>query len=965
MNPSAPLFRMPFAEDGSGFGALTLEVKLHDSDALLPLAGVEGKAENDILVFQSPYFSSGQTQAQIYGYLNPNLDEASFLNSTHKPVPCIITLRPLQAADGTRFQAGEVQKECAVKISDVMIEWDTEPAGFKRDGAIYIPADGKTKVQLICRAKRLVPGRVIDDDRGIYFTHKIQKVSFAPPVREAFFITEQPQQGSRQDHTEWQSMMALPNRQRPDIKLPAQCRIRVRAWAPGADIQRSDWAIDARGGAMKDQIYVPVFLTESKLAVEIVEPAMPIPAKGEPVTVTLQVWSETEDENGAVVRRPALDQEIQWEPVDERPAIASVFDRKSGKTDGEGKIAFQYTPPEMYYYRGGRYYEDLEVSSGSGPGGSKIGKVRLLLAPNFKFKIGGKKQETIDTIELGLTFDEQEVLVGAEQFVREIKGKFEVGDINPVTDEDVSYGVAWADVLISTFNGTDFVPLATGGKQPMQTDLPGNFTWTFPELASHYGSGPNQQAGQVYALDPDNDELPEIRMNDPSSAELKEYEDKIDQFYPDDILPADLNDKIHAYRVVFLEHLAKIKAIDYKLALSAIRLMKTAATYADLFYKLYKDQAGRVWDELKNFAVELIGLLWNMSGIAGKIVGWVGDMAQAALSATRQWVTTRMLPWVLGKTLPRLTALGHYLLEKIEELVARLAGHSTWLSQAWTRVRSAVQQFLTYAGQFMSDESSGANPNLLGALLSRVGGFLMEAIHMVVHAVGFCVCFVFELLCRGAAEFVRWLGTLMVRISPAAVEWLERQISAAMGTNLRYPLGTALEKAVDALASEAAGLLWGEGIEPAIDRRAANSSLTQKLNIYPGFCAGALEADYKLAREPGVPLDYDERQKALRNFAVSMRDKWHSLEKGNIYLDLAKDLLDISITLAQIVTVCLLVVFAPELLPAAGDACTEAENLVRAFKTVAINLPQFAFNLGCTMGIACGTTMALFDFMHP
>ncbi len=957
MHPSQmQIFRLPFAPDGSGFGALELGLQLVQSsptgDVPLPLSGVEGKAKQDVLLFQAPYFSPGQTKAQLFGYLNPNFSTPDAWDSiTQDPVPCDILMHPQAAADGTQFAGGAVLKQCGVKISDVMIEWDTDPPAFKQNGRIYVPADGKTQFTLICRAKRLRPGGgIVPDDRTIEFTHKIFPGSFPEPVRTVFFIDQQPQQGSRQDRTVWGSLMALPNAQRQDITLPGECQIRVRAWSPKGTIVRHEWAIAPGTAVRKDQIFVPVVLVEPKMSIEVVEPQMPVPATGDTYKVTFQCFQELPAAGGGVDKKPAADTELEWEKIPAAPRIESEAIPTSGTTDSEGKITFDYTPAELFYYPGGRYYEDFRVFSGKGPRRSEIGKFRVYLAPVFKFRIGGKKDGKVGELELGFKFEEEEVTIGADEFVRTLQAPFAIEETNPVNGQKKQFPIAHAEVHLQFFNGKEYVPLTKPGQNPPLTDVKGMFALKPPELNEHY-SDPKRRAGQDYTLTEDYRELPEISLNDAAQEEVKQYEGKVDQYYPDDVLAQDVTAKVKSYRMVFVEHLAALETRVYDVALSGIRLMRTAACYAKLFYDIYAAQCGRVWDLLKGFVTDLVSMLWNMLDVAGKVVGWVAGFVKSGLQAAQSWISTKMLPWVLNQTLPRLSAMGQALLDLIEQAISKMGAHAGWFTEAFRNFKNAVMVFL---GQWQVNVIDWDN----------IGQFIMQGLRMAVHALGVMLAIVFGVVCRLGVALVQAIGGLVIRVTPAMVQAFLREVTAALNTKLLGPLGTTLEKGFDALAAWVAGEVWEGGIEPAIDRRAANSWIAQKLNIFPYACNAALACDYDTARKLQAPADFEPRIVEIRDFTTAVRDAWRGQEQLNIYIDEAKDLLDIGCTLVQVGLACLCA-FAPALAPVAAAEIGQIETQWIAFKMVCIGLPQFTYNIGLAIGWTLGTNYELYTFMTP
>ncbi|UCF37619.1 MAG: hypothetical protein JSU96_01760, partial [Acidobacteriota bacterium] len=266
-DPKLQVFRMPFSADGKDFGTLVIDAGLKETSTTgagaLPLRSVSPRmapGQPQALVFSTPSFTPGNTNADVEVNVNPQLGG----KLPDEPVEMEVLVGPMQALDQTQFPGGELLRKCAVRISDVMIEWDTEPAEFKQGDRIVIPADGQTEFTLIVRAQRLVPGQgVIPDDDVIEFTHMLEKGSFAPPIIDVFAPSKQPSD-RRENRSKWHSVMELPNPAK-NITLPAECTIRVKAWwGPNGAVTRVGWNhVDLKSGAcLKDLIRIPVMLVE-------------------------------------------------------------------------------------------------------------------------------------------------------------------------------------------------------------------------------------------------------------------------------------------------------------------------------------------------------------------------------------------------------------------------------------------------------------------------------------------------------------------------------------------------------------------------------------------------------------------------------------------------------------------------------------------------------------------------------
>lgn len=944
-SPTVPVYRLPFSSDGLSFGALDILARLEDQGVPVPLAMAGGRCPTNWLMFSTPDFVLGNTSATVRAELNPNAPLASLPDD---PVPCEILLAAQQAADGTLFSgASEVLKPCQISVSAVRIDWDVEPAEFKRDGKIWIPADGITQCQLILRARRLVPGQgVMDDDTTIEFTHMVQPGSFPAPIAPVFGIDREPVQGSREDRTPWRSKLLLPDASRPDIIFPADCAIRVRAWSPAGKITRHGFSsISVNGAKRKDQIFVPVVFAEPKLKIEVLEPAMPIPANATPVTVKLAVqWEDTSPGAKEGAGRPAANTGIEWvSKPGQHPAFDSKCSINSGKTDAEGNISFDYTPPNLFYFPKGRFHEDFEVFSGQGPKRVKIGEFRLLLAPGLKVKIAALKEKKVGEVLLGIKLEESVLERSATEFVKSLSGRVQIKAVNPETTQQKTFGVAWADLAIEAWDGARFVKV-DGPKpgEPWQTTTEGKFTLAMPEVASHY-TGENRQKGEDIVID--DTLLPDAELNDASEAEAKNYETQVVRRCPFEILTADLTAKLKGYRVNFVENLAQQETKVYDVVLAAIRLLRSAANYSQLFHEIYKAQTGRVWDDIKNFAVELVGLLWNMSDISGKVVGLFASLAKSIADG----VTKRLIPYLIGKGFNRVIGLCRSIVDLMDRLGSWILSQFPAMGRAWESAKARFLQFLNEWG------TTG------GWDINAIGRFLGNLIAVIVRGLGTIasMCFyAFMALARGFFESVR---NLFVRMSPSAVQRFQEAVQEALSNVYFVALGTALEKAFDAICSYFAGLFWSESVEPVVDGRTTNHPWLDKINVYKKLCEPTLQFNFNQSRIPDSPVDFETRHEELSDYGKNLNALAHTVSSFNTNLDFLKDLADLAVTLVQVgivfVSCCLVPGFAPHI----AANISHLETAYRAFKTVYINLPQTCANAGFAVGYSLGSNFALFQ----
>ncbi len=866
-DPKLQTFRIPFSADGMSFGTLVIDARATESSSEggeipLPLRCVKpgiAPGEPAALVFSTPGFAPGATSVAVHTDISPQLGSAL----PREPVGVEIALGPSEASDGTQFTGGEVIKRCQVRVSDTQIEWDTEPAHFKQGGRIVIPADGRTEVTLIVRARKLVPGQgVIPDDNAVEFTHMLQPGSFAPPIKDVFGPVEKPAE-RREERSRWKSVRALPD-PATNVQLPAECYIRVKAWAPRDDnaaegaVERVDWEkVRIKAGAqLKDMVMIPVVLAEPKVKIELLEPpAMPIPANGEPQELTLQLaWDMGEAAApGGENRASGLDVTVE-QKEDPAGKLDSKYEQPLGPTDTEGKVSFKYTPPTLTYRPGGRYYEDFNVYTGKDDARRKLGECRITLSPEIKIRFTGKKEREHKGNPFGLTFDlPREVDIPADKKVQTIKGTARLQFSDNTTGNERTLPVFAAKIKVEFWDGKEFVAHPSGPE--FETDDKGCFSWDIKDLIGASG----KREDSTYTLDEDRED-PLADLNPKAEELITNYEEKVKRFCPFNILSADLGEKIKQYRTVFTEQLAGRKVDDFVKIISATEALRAASSYTHSYNQFYDNVARIVVDQVRDLFMALVEVGLAFFNVADKIAKSLGDkLAAAGQSSWMVWLRNNVgIPFY-----NRCQAMAHWLAQRLEPLL-RTPGQPGAPLTAWEQF---VARILNQARKVM--EETELIP-LIKGVFSVLGQYVFAVIgnwfrqlpyKLPLVIIGRLANLFFGETSRQLLE--RWVSQIVEDLTKAILNWFQTAATAVQG-----------------------------GQRPTVD-------IASIFNVFVPAAEAALTDVHRAASQLKVPEDYEPRQDELKNGFSALRDAGLKWELEGIQNDEAMEFIGLTMTYVQ------------------------------------------------------------------
>jgi hypothetical protein len=311
----------------------------------------------------------------------------------------------------------------------------------------------------------------------------------------------------------WQSKTVLPSAGRPET-LPWDGLIRVRAWNEGDILRRGVNRVWPKSGAYPlAEGYVPVILGQGRASAKLVSPEEPICADGQPHEIVVQFVS-------ARSGKPIEQGDVSWELVTDAPQPGGTVDPTQatiGKGD-EGKVRFNYTPPELTYTPGASYRQDIRCFLGTDDKRRDAGTVTVFLSPEIRAEVSAKK--------CGLDFEPRypltlpcdtapDRIVGHVGFVSLYPGfpdTFDVFDAAPL-------------ITVTTADGPVDISLQS------RTDAKGNYTWTLPELTPGLAKIDAESPRRKRTLEPFREESAGD-LDDPSFKIVTDYRDRLNNGYP-------------------------------------------------------------------------------------------------------------------------------------------------------------------------------------------------------------------------------------------------------------------------------------------------------------------------------------------------------------------------------------------------------------------------------------------------
>lgn len=933
---STPIYKLPIAGDGKGFAPLEITASLLEgqspgSGSPVPIAWVAGQSEPPgLLTLETPGFAEGNTSAQVHIVMS-----SQAASIPEEPVAFRLRMAPSQASDETRFEGGEVTTDLAVRISDLLIDWEAEPPNYKQGSSLVMPLLKDKDVQLKLKARRITASGVTEDDETVSFTHAIKPPGFSTQV----FGEVSELAATRRELTTWRCAADMAVIAAQGISLPVECSIEIEARV-GAGVNSPP----------KDSLTIPVTLVEPKAKLELIEPELPVPADGFASSMVLQVFWQFDEQSSAT---PASELELQIEKKTPGDGIDAKLQLTGGaKTDKEGQLRFDYTPPELFYQPGGTYEDIYVVYLGSGTARKSLGEIRIPLSPSIRFTLSALKETELEQKKFGIEFPEEEISIGADEQVRSVRGMLKLVENLP-DGGTKNIPVAQAEISLAFFDGKQFVAQTQTGEK-LLSDAQGIYTLKTPELTSIMPTG----KGTDYEI-PEED-APVGALLEAAESEMKEYERVLGQV--DDLaskLPASTSKKIKGFRQVYVLHLAQLASKDFLQVQSSARLFTKIVGYAGLFYRNYRSRWDRIWDRLKDAILTVIDFIWEYVDASEKIVNFLAPVGKAIMNAGG-----RLLDFAFkrgGRLMIGMARALRPLIERAKSIAGDLF--------------EGAMHYVEVAERNFSELIDGLEAGLVD--ISAFIACLARSALSIACIIGSAFMALFSALASIVKPILAKsaVASRAVANAHAFADYAKKFISGVIDTGeYNKPWGQTMEMLVEDWGKWLIGLIWKHGVEPATKKM--NSTNVWLDHHDPGRVTYAipLEHAHDLASEspPNVPTDWEERVETLRELRRDQYSADHEWDSFALKVDYFRDILGISVdvgkTLAMLITVVITAPTAVGAIPAVAAVSQAADKITLAFKAVAgivVDVPRVCAGFWAIAVEMTETPYTLYETCEP
>lgn len=566
------------------------------------------------------------------------------------------------------------------------LKWEIEPAEgaeVEREGdTIAMAADGESKFTLKVKVQEWDEQsgdyRDAEDEDKYYFSYWLLPEDDPLNIVEFFgYLQPWPIPQSQNPETVWGSKKPLPDSQHPQITLPTEgVGIRVRAW--DGPVTRSPGAIDRGDSKLVGEQVIPVVLGPVKVRITLKEPAMPIPADGKERTLTFALASLR-------TTKPVKNRELFWGLTATSEEAKGKVGTTDGKSDENGELKIQYTPPELTYKPGGSFSAKIEFYYDEAHEKSTDQDVDLLLAPRLKFRVSVEKK--------GLEFKEPALFDRLpDGGVVGVKGRLALKHEKSGKEFTIHHGrlsVAFGDDE-SSAGGASAAAAGEGDQTHPKVDEDGVFTVEFPELKEMYEDAvpaiPTHEVrladGAIFGEDDPVDSLsplPACKLAEEAKKAIEDYDKRVEStveqvFKPKNILEGHeaLEHDLLNYSETFYKQLAENEEKEADKAISATFLLAAAAAYSRPYINRYEWRAYAIPGRVGSLLASLFELLLQV--LSKFEVGpeqWLKKLEEY-LAAAFDYVRRG------GALVQRFAA---YLLEKVGEGVALVGRIAAWIAE--------------------------------------------------------------------------------------------------------------------------------------------------------------------------------------------------------------------------------------------------------------------------------------------
>jgi hypothetical protein len=698
-----------------------------------------------------------------------------------------------------------------------------------------------------------------------------------------------------------------------------------------------------------------VTCAEVPLAGDWIEPPKeerPLPAVPEmPVEIRLKVKL---GEGG----KPVDNLQVSWQRLDGCNQKGTI-EPATETTESDGTVKFDYTPPELYYKPGDKFYEELLFSTEREGEQYDLVKIKIPLARYIKLKLRGEKQQELDDGLFGLKMEpELEVDLDAREKVKIVEAETYVS--TTAEGETVKHAVAHAKVtvLVGDKNGVD----ESQAGIELETDELGKLRWELPELIEVFAG-----QGKTYTLDEERGELAEWQMHELTANTIKHYERKINQFCPLHLLTPELRSDLKKYRHIFCKQVADQPKEDFAKVISAVNLLGTSSGYSKSFNDIYGGVQGAAPTHFMNLAANAISIKLNLMSASDKLrqgIGWLGTKLDEGVelvlpASRRQWIWEYILEPMIDKS----GSMMRGLIDRVSALLGSLARSAggvlgTMLAEAQAglaELGAELMEWMTarssFAANAMSFTINALRTVLVGAL-SLLASLLKLLGKLIMVVLGFLIKAALTIM-KGSLDKYQASGGMSLE----KLEQHLRRIFADLDSETGDISGFGLNKYFDYLINE----LLGAWFHPSVKAGAGHASSI--FNLMDPFADCALSEVYMDAELLRVPLDYRTKMNELKTNNTSVRTAVQQTEHTFASIDYVLDIVDTIVFCCEVaaILVALLLPAVAAALAAWGvsigagaiaTSATKIENAVSFVKIFTSAAPQLLLSIGGAFAIS-------------
>ena len=933
MDEQKKTFQLPFDSNKKAYGSVDIHVRLLQASQAGPQAvpfkhfRLVTRPENLFM------FDLSMLPDKTVGLAKTTLNQtflrhSSFAETIKKPVEIEATLylpNPDPAQPDLEFkQLLTVQVQTASNMG-----WIIDNNLFlKPGGGIEMTADAKNNFMLQVWVERYEPtlGTSVNVSDEYEFEYALDNPDISK-VLSMDEVADSANPGGPLSKTRWRSVELLPSSKVPYLPTAPETRLKINAWKKPDATRMPGGRVSSKGGTAADSLEIPIKLLEPAYHVKLISPLEPLRALD---TASVELVLSVDIAGSA-----AADVRLYW---DFDPRLSSGEGRlepTSADTDKLGQLKILYTPPALFYRPGLRLAEDLVVYTDAAKK-HPIGSVRLNLLPTIKFRLEMEKHRLVQNRKLGFEFQPVELELPAGTVISAIQGTLLVSTTRPTGEQQLP--IDSAGIALSVWNRkTNCYDPAIRFSDKSYTAQNGHFGWGLPEIeeAGMVPFDPSGAKAEPYLLSAERNEIPKPTLTEMAEAAIQEYEAKVNQFTPFELLNPDTIDKLKFYRADCLSQFAAFPPNDFERILSALKLLEAAASHTQTFKEMDGYQHARLKDDFSNLFQEILDLLVIVGQLGERLVALGHTLSEVSHSIMTNPILRNFIFGVLRTVRTSLThaseAIAHYL-------------------PGLPRVGAMLIQILNDLDEMLAPgfDLSRFLSRLLSVFVHTLGVIGSLLLHIMSAAI--------SLLAEASVPLIQVFEEALQHLAPQTYQvilrMLQNQFSQhsremaeiSLGQIFQFLTQWGLKSTLDSWCKEVEQIL-GEGLSLALGGNLV-TKLMNKLNWLDTLADSVLKHVHQRAAALNVPVDSEQK---LQEFKLAIRDLRAALDnyvQANIEVDYVLQLTDLAVLLIEVGVCLITIVFtcgaALELAPWLAPLLYRIDRGLGLIKTFLVRLPQIS-----------------------